>query len=756
MAERRPLVLVGGKVKELPVGDDVVGILFKIVSGLWQANPLSQAYVAGKEKIVINGANFISDGGDAAWSGFPNGYGRYNLYIGQEAADSIVQLGTFDVNTGVGYAALKSSENITFMTALGGGAGRLLKRDAAPETGSADTGGVVIGTNAGRNIPLFNASVLVGDAAGENINRILRSTLIGNKSFRPSSGTRYLWKVTALGSYVGSSAANGTFEHIIAIGHETLLAAPSTKNSIFIGDYSGQSRGGDDSIFIGHYRLKGGSIVSIDASFKNNIISIGHFIVPQQIKTINFPSDYRLTLGEVTVGTAKLTAIQKAADGDTASFVARNEADPVLSVVGDNVRLNKKLSKPYLATDADGNIVEASSPSTAPAGSTTQVQFNNAGVFGADALLSWDNTNKRLGIGETTPTARVHIKGVGTTSGTEAFRVTNSSNNLSLQIFDDRTSTFGGKVTATEFSIVNRLTIVGGSYPFIAQGINSTFNTTVTNGIVIASDSTFTVSSGSQRTFAFGRYLTFATGGGNYNTWIFGSGLSGNLLTGVHNHIIFGVGSNLPTFIISPASGVGTTGSAALGVGTNYGSSTWIVKGKITGTDPVNDRVQHGSSGTYTALLIRRTDGLANGTFWNRVTIGSLIEVNSIKTFVTSTAANTVNVTRAVTVVGTTLYPITLFPSIATWLKQDGSFGANLNYYGNFVVGENADNNESSAVQINSTTKGFLPPRMTGTQVEAIVSPAEGLMVYATNAGVGDINAKGWWGYDGTTWVQLN
>ena len=38
-----------------------------------------------------------------------------------------------------------------------------------------------------------------------------------------------------------------------------------------------------------------------------------------------------------------------------------------------------------------------------PAGATGQVQFNNAGAFGASANLFWDNTNSRLGIGTTSP-----------------------------------------------------------------------------------------------------------------------------------------------------------------------------------------------------------------------------------------------------------------------------------------------------------------------------------------------------------------
>jgi hypothetical protein len=41
----------------------------------------------------------------------------------------------------------------------------------------------------------------------------------------------------------------------------------------------------------------------------------------------------------------------------------------------------------------------------------------------------------------------------------------------------------------------------------------------------------------------------------------------------------------------------------------------------------------------------------------------------------------------------------------------------------------------SAFLQIDSTTQGFLPPRMTTTQKNAISSPATGLMVFDTTLG---------------------
>jgi hypothetical protein len=57
---------------------------------------------------------------------------------------------------------------------------------------------------------------------------------------------------------------------------------------------------------------------------------------------------------------------------------------------------------------------------------------------------------------------------------------------------------------------------------------------------------------------------------------------------------------------------------------------------------------------------------------------------------------------------------------------------------------------------VNTTEDGFLPPRMTAAQGEAITSPTEGLMIYSTDGSGAIINTSGWWGYDGTTWVKIN
>lgn len=68
-------------------------------------------------------------------------------------------------------------------------------------------------------------------------------------------------------------------------------------------------------------------------------------------------------------------------------------------------------------------------------------------------------------------------------------------------------------------------------------------------------------------------------------------------------------------------------------------------------------------------------------------------------------------------------------------------------------VGINSDGSApdaSAMLDVKSTTKGFLPPRLTQQQRTAIPGAATGLLVYQTDG------SSGYYFFDGTSWVQLN
>jgi uncharacterized protein (TIGR02145 family) len=62
------------------------------------------------------------------------------------------------------------------------------------------------------------------------------------------------------------------------------------------------------------------------------------------------------------------------------------------------------------------------------------------------------------------------------------------------------------------------------------------------------------------------------------------------------------------------------------------------------------------------------------------------------------------------------------------------------------------DIHPSAELEVKSTTKGFLPPRMTKVERDAILTPAAGLLIYQTD---GDVtNPAGLYFYDGTAWTN--
>ena len=64
---------------------------------------------------------------------------------------------------------------------------------------------------------------------------------------------------------------------------------------------------------------------------------------------------------------------------------------------------------------------------------------------------------------------------------------------------------------------------------------------------------------------------------------------------------------------------------------------------------------------------------------------------------------------------------------------------------GKLVVGASSATSSSAVLEANSTTQGFLPPRMTTTQRDAILSPTTGLIIFNTTTnGLEVRNSNGW------------
>lgn len=93
-------------------------------------------------------------------------------------------------------------------------------------------------------------------------------------------------------------------------------------------------------------------------------------------------------------------------------------------------------------------------------------------------------------------------------------------------------------------------------------------------------------------------------------------------------------------------------------------------------------------------------------------------------------------------------------PASTPWMLSGGSTDAGSNKSGAIYrtgsvgIGSNTIPNASAQLDVNSTTKGFLPPRMTTAQRSAISGLAAGLIVY--NTSIGQLEY-----FNGTSWTAL-
>lgn len=205
-------------------------------------------------------------------------------------------------------------------------------------------------------------------------------------------------------------------------------------------------------------------------------------------------------------------------------------------------------------------------------------------------------------------------------------------------------------------------------------------------------------------------------------------------------------GSGVLSWQPASGSGWGLTGTGATNSGTNYlGTSDNISLAIRTNA---TERLRIDSSGKLIRLYINNTgDYYTHGLEFNAVGLGGKgwINIDGSHNFYFSKGTGQL----------TGLY-------FSTWRNTSNSYTFTLDYQGAYtnagtpLSAGGAPSNASAIFEANSTTKGFLMPRMTATQAEAISSPAEGLLIYSTNGTGSTITSKGWWGWDGSAWVKLN
>ena len=105
-----------------------------------------------------------------------------------------------------------------------------------------------------------------------------------------------------------------------------------------------------------------------------------------------------------------------------------------------------------------------------PGGSTTQVQFNNAGAFGGSANFAWDNVNNRLGIGTATPGYKLEVVG---SSNTEIARVGDGTRSFGISTYTPNSGgvTFKNAGTGLISLTAANAVLIGTGYAGLGTGV---------------------------------------------------------------------------------------------------------------------------------------------------------------------------------------------------------------------------------------------------------------------------------------------
>jgi hypothetical protein len=367
-------------------------------------------------------------------------------------------------------------------------------------------------------------------------------------------------------------------------------------------------------------------------------------------------------------------------------------------------------------------------------GTVGRVLFEGTGnVVQESANLFWNNTNGRLGIGTSTPAGNIDINANFATTGyplivkntgyfNAFFQGTSANNQASFYLENDRGSThsYGG------FAI-------GGS----TSTLGNIFGLTRPDRLFMFADGAYNVG------YAIGTLqnvpLQFGTNNAIRAT-VFGNGNIGINTTTDAGYRLDVNGTARVTQMTFPATidkkiflyqGVtdyaiglaagairlGTPAGNRVAMG-NYTGATFteICNVSPTGLNLLSGRVDLGADTSNVKLAIYTNTGVSMG-------LGV-----SASTFRFSAGGTTNNFVFFDDAAGNKLYSL---------ISLTGA-----GYYGSGTV------DASSQLQVDSTTRGFLPPRMTTTQKNAIASPATGLMVYDTTLNLISV-------YNGTTWISL-
>jgi hypothetical protein len=358
-------------------------------------------------------------------------------------------------------------------------------------------------------------------------------------------------------------------------------------------------------------------------------------------------------------------------------------------------------------------------------GTNGRFLFDDGGVVSETNGAFWDKVNSRWGIGTITPASKVDIRRTNATIQLDEF-TTNSATGCLWFASTKSTSNFSiaGEGTNT---LINAPSGYVGFFQGLAEKArfasatgNLLINTTTDAGFKLDVN-------GTARVKDAGSELAITSPLSSIAPVIFTTkGASGGYRGGYNFKGGFG-GTAGNTILIMDTTN--TDAGSRVGIGN-------LVFGDLSSAKLSIDNTQSGGRNAGVKL---RANFANTSTEYNGIQFDT-IEIGNGGAFIGS-QRNT-----AASGYGSDLVVLNTAESPSNTYVETARF---IGRYNSFYVGTDKTLAVASAkMQIESTTKGFLPPRMTTTQKNAIATPATGLQIYDNT-----LNRPCF--YDGTTWITL-
>ena len=528
-------------------------------------------------------------------------------------------------------------------------------------------------------------------------------------------------------------------------------------------------------------------------------------------------------IGEL-IPTARLQVKGSGATSATTSLLVQNSAGTELLKVQDDGRVDLSSGNLYLNNytfyNGAASLAIENDMIYRGFGSHRFTTYNGAGSYPEVMRITGNTLEPKVGIGETTPTARLHVKGSGNDITTTSLLVQNSDGADNLIIRDDRSweiNGIGANSSAYIYTASDRI-FFRASNKVTYLGQFRTYGFQIGNG---AADPIAKLQvKGNGATSATTALLVQNSAGTDYLS----VKDNGEFFAGTGYNKISGAGNNLNldfialNYRIGASNVVGrmTTDGLSLGNGAANPTARLQVKGS-------------GNDATTTALLVQNSDGddkfKVNDAGGTEVTTNEIwkltLQSNDLSQFL-KFSYNNIYTTNALYLSGSSTIlqgngaPRVIAAATGTTIKGSGATSAttallvensagtellrvrddgniylswntdkqvlfpkytmdkfrlyplsgqnlggdtNTNFqFGSAFfndkihitdnVASNTSADTSAKLQVDSTTQGFLPPRMTTTERDAISTPAAGLMIYNT-----DTNTAECW--NGSTWMPM-